>query len=103
MVNGIPKLKKPMDHLFVAALPRFEGVRPNNLLVAGATNHFKLADNTQGWLEGYCRFFPRNAYYGEYWILVHPKQTSHLSWGAFVHDDSSQKISVGFGARLLLF
>lgn len=52
MTSAIPKLKGPMDHLFVAVLPRFEGVRPNNLLLAGATNRFKITRVLHGSLEG---------------------------------------------------
>jgi hypothetical protein len=103
LTNAIPALKKPMDHLFVAVLPRYEGVRPNNLLVAGATNPFKVTKNLKGSIEGFRRFFPHGAYYGEYWVLVHPKPTPRLSLGAFILNDSSSHTSVGFGARFSLF
>lgn len=103
VVNAIPKLKKSMNQIFIAALPRCEGVRPNNILLAGATNRFKITKTLRGSLEGYRRFFPHGAYYGEYWILVHPEKTPHFSWGMFILNDSNQKVSVGFGARISLF
>jgi hypothetical protein len=98
----VPKLKKPLHHLFITALPRFEGVRPNNILLAGATNRFKITNGLQGSIEGYRRFFPHRPDYAEYWFLVHPKATPHLSWSAFVLNDGS-RVSVGFGARVSLF
>lgn len=101
--NAIPAIKKPIDHLFVTALPRFIGVRPNNILVAGATNQFKLGRNAQWWIEAYCRFFPQGQHYNEDWFLVHPKQTPHVSWGVFILNDTSSHTSVGFGGRLSLF
>lgn len=98
----VPKLKKPMHHLFVAVLPRFEGIRPNNILVAGATNRFAITKGLQGSVEGYQRFFPHRPDYAEYWFLVHPKRTSHLSFAAFVLNDGSG-VSVGFGTRVSFF
>jgi hypothetical protein len=100
VTSAIPKLKKPLDHLFITALPRFEGVRPNNLLVAGGTNNFKVTKTVSVSIEGYRRFFPRGGYYGEYWVLAHPQSTPHLSWGMFTANDSNQKVVVGFGGRL---
>ena len=103
LTKAIPKLGKPMDHLFITVLPRFEGIRPNNILLAGATNRFKIAEDLSASVEGYRRFFPGGGYYGEYWMLVHPQKTPHLSWGAFVLNDSSVGTSVGLGARISLF
>jgi hypothetical protein len=103
MTCAIPKVKRPMEHLFVAVLPRFEGVRPNNILLAGATNRFKITGFLLGSVEGYRRFYPRGAYFGEYWALVHPKKTPHLSWGMFILNDSTKSVSLGFGGRVSLF
>ena len=97
-----PKIRKPLQYLFVAALPRSEGIRPNNLLVAGATNHFKITDGVEGSFEGYRRFFPHRPDYAEYWFLVHPKATPHLSWSVFVLNDG-RRFSVGGGARVSFF
>lgn len=103
VTKAIPKLGKPMDHLFVTVLPRFEGIRPNNLLLAGATNPLKVTKDLSVSIEGYRRFFPHNGYYGEYWILAHPSKTPRLSWGMFILNDSSSTTSVGFGGRISLF
>lgn len=97
----VPKLKKPMHHLFVAALPRFEGIRPNNLLVAGATNRFKLTNSIDWSIEGYRRFFPNHHDYAEYWLLVHPKEIPRMSFGTFILNDN--KVSIGFGMRISFF
>lgn len=98
----IPKLKKPLHHLFVTALPRFEGIRPNNILVAGATNRFHIGHRLEGSVEGYRRFFPHRPDYAEYWLLAHPKATPHFSWAVFVLNDGN-RVSVGFGTRISFF
>jgi hypothetical protein len=103
VVNSIPWLKRPMDHLFFAALPRFKGVRPNNLLIAGATNSFAVTKTLQGSVEGYNRFLTQGAYYGEYWFLVRNKRTPHTSLGLFILNDSAKRVIVGFGGRISLF
>ena len=102
IANVVPKLKS-MDHLFVAVLPRFIGVRPNNILLSGATNPFKVTKSVQMSVEGYRRFFPHGGYYGEYWVLAHPKQTKQLSYGIFIANDSNQKVVIGVGGRISLF
>ncbi|MES2213662.1 MAG: hypothetical protein V4473_02375 [Patescibacteria group bacterium] len=99
----VPKLKKPLHHLFVTALPRFIGIRPNNLLLAGASNRFTVAKNVQASVEGYRRFFAGNRPdYAEYWFLVHPKATGRFSFAVFGLQDGD-KHSIGFGTRLSLF
>ena len=98
----LPSLKKPMHHLFVTALPRFEGIRHNNVLVAGATNQMTIMRGLKLSVEGYRRSFAHGYGYGEYWILVHPKATPHLSLGTFIHDDGGH-VSVGFGTRISLW
>lgn len=98
-----PQLKKPMAFMFVTALPRFEGVRPNNLLVAGGTNTFVLNKNLGWHIESYIRIFPGGSYYNENWVLIHPKRTPHFLPGLFVLNDSSEKVSVGFGLRISAF
>ena len=103
LTSAIPWLARPMDHAFFTALPRWEGIRPNNALLAGATNRFKVTNNLQASIEGYRRFFPHGGYYGEYWLLAHPKKTPHLSPGIFILNDSSSTTSVGLGMRLSLF
>jgi len=92
----IPALKKPMHHLFVAVLPHVVGIRPDNLLIAGATNRFTVS-GIQMSAEGYRRFFgDGQPDYGEYWLLVHPQKTKHLSFGAFLlHHGSRASFSVG--------
>jgi len=96
------KLKKPVHHLFVTALPRFVGIRPNNLLIAGASNGFHIAKGVDGSIEGYRRFFPHRPDYAEYWALVHPKATPNVAWAVFVLQDG-KRVSVGFGARVTFF
>lgn len=96
----IPGLKKPMHHIFVAVLPRLFGIRPNNLLVSAATNRFKVAHGIQASVEGYRRFFgDGRPDYSEYWFMVHPKKTGHLSFGAFVLQDGS-RTSLNAGIRI---
>jgi hypothetical protein len=96
----IPILKRPLHHLFVAALPRFIGIRPNNLLIAGATNRFKIVPGVLASVEGYRRFFGGGRPdYGEYWFMVHPKKTGHLSFGAFLLQDGS-RTSLNAGIRI---
>jgi hypothetical protein len=97
-----PKVKKPMAFVFVTALPRFIGIRPNNLLVAAGTNQFyigKIPFST----NGYRRFFAgHRPDYAEYWFMAHPKQLKPLSLGAFVLH-SGNKVSIGVGLRLQVF
>ena len=42
VTDAIPKLKNPLGRLFVAVLPRFIGIRPNNILIGGFTNSMKI-------------------------------------------------------------
>jgi hypothetical protein len=94
----IPRLKKPLARLFVAALPRFIGIRPNNILVAGATNPVKIK-RAEIWTEAYYRFFPSGHPYGEWWFLIKPKPTSRFSYGALVHHTGKNNyVGVGFRA-----
>jgi len=81
----IPALKTPLHHLFVTALPHVIGIRPHNLLIAGATNRFELISGLEVSAEGYRRIFGDNVPdYSEYWLLFHPKRTKPFSFGAFV-------------------
>ncbi|MEI6660133.1 MAG: hypothetical protein WCK91_01780 [bacterium] len=97
-----PKLKG-FDHLFIAALPRFIGIRPNNLLVSGGTNQFTVAKDLKMSIEGYRRFFPGGRPdYSEYWLLAHPKKTKPFSFGVLVIQSGPDR-SIGFGTRLALF
>lgn len=100
--EAIPQLKKPLARLFVAVLPRFIGIRPNNLLVAGATNPVKFK-KAEVWTEAYYRFFPSGHPYGEWWILVKPKPTSRFSYGALIHHVGGDNNYVGFGLRASFF
>jgi hypothetical protein len=96
----IPGLKKPLHHLIVAALPRFIGIRPNNLLLAGATNKFQVTRGLDMSIEGFRRIFPgRRPDYAEYTLLAHPWRSSHISFAAFaIHDGS--RIVPAFGLRV---
>lgn len=89
-------LKKPAQNLFVAALPR-STTRPDNYLVAGATNRFRIARGVQVSVEGFRRFFPgKHPDYGEYWFLVHPQKTKHISFAAhLLHDGDRMLLSGG--------
>lgn len=96
----IPILKRPMHYLFIAVLPRFIGIRPNNMLIAGGTNRFKVAHDIQASIEGYHRFFGGDhPDYSEYWFMVHPKKTGHVSFGAFLLQDGS-RTSLNAGIRI---
>jgi hypothetical protein len=100
--EAVPALKKPLQRLFVAALPRFIGIRPNNLLVASATNRFKVTRHAEASIEGYRRFFPGNRPdYAEYWFLVHPKCMKRFSFATFVLHDG-RRASLYFGIRASL-
>ena len=95
----VPVLKKPLSYLFVTALPHLVGIRPDNLLIAGATNRFKVAGIKMS-VEGYRRFFGDDAPdYSEYWLLIHPEGTKHLSFGVFLLQDGS-RMSFSAGVRL---
>ena len=95
----ISVLKKPLHHLFITVLPHLTGIRPDNLLIAGATNRFRVA-GIQMSAEGYRRFFGDDVPdYGEYWLLVHPEKTKHLSFGVFLLHHGSRK-SFSAGVRL---
>jgi hypothetical protein len=102
ITEAVPELKKPLDHLFVAVLPRFEGVRPNNMLIAGGTNPFPITKGIDATVEGYRRIFPHRPDYSEYWLLFHPKKTKDLAFGAFVLEDGS-KTSLCYGLRYNIF
>src|SRR3989344_1115890 len=68
--EAVPKLKGTMHYLFVTALPSFRGIRPNNLLIAGATNRVSIANDVELSVEGYRRIFGgRRPDYSEYWFL----------------------------------
>jgi hypothetical protein len=96
----VPGLKKPLHYLFAAVLPRFIGIRPNNLLLSGATNKFHVARGLDGSIEGYRRFFPgHRPDYAEYWFLLHPKKTKNVSFAAFVLHDGN-RITPAFGFRV---
>lgn len=96
----IPALKRPLHHLFVAALPRFIGIRPNNLLISAGTNRFGIAPGVQASIEGYRRFFGGSRPdYGEYWFMVHPKKMGHLGFGVFLLQDGS-RTSLSAGIRI---
>jgi len=96
----IPKAKKVMDYTFVTVLPRFIGIRPNNLLIAGSTKKFKVRKDVRAFIEGYRRFFPGGRPdYAEYWMMIEPEQTKPFSFGAFIVHDG-EKVSVNFGVRL---
>ncbi len=96
----IPGLKRPLHHIFVVVLPRFIGIRPNNLLLAGATNRFKVAPGVRASVEGYRRFFGGGRRdYSEYWFMMHPKKVEHLSFGAFVLQDGN-RTSLNAGIRI---
>ena len=89
----ITPLKRPLHHFFVVALPHVAGIRPNNLLVAAATNRFKLTSGLKVSAEGYRRIFGDNVPdYSEYWLLFHPEKIQHFSFGAFVLHHGSQKV-----------
>ena len=97
----VPALKKPLHHLLVTALPRFRGIRPNNLLLSGATNQFKVATGFEVSVEAYRRFFAGGRPdYSEYWLLVHPKKTKPVSFATFFLQDGSRK-SIAFGIRIV--
>ena len=81
----VPVLKKPLRRLLVAVLPHLSGIRPNNMLIAAATNRVKISEGVEMSAEGYRRFFPgRRPDYGEYWFLFHPRKTRPFSFGIFV-------------------
>ena len=95
-----PGLKKLLDHLFAAVLPRFVGIRANNLLLAGGTNKFRVARGLEVSVEGYRRFFASGRPdYAEYWLLLHPAKTKPVSFAAFVLQDGS-RVSTAFGIRV---
>jgi hypothetical protein len=96
----IPALKTPLHHFFVAALPHVAGIRPHNLLVAAATNRFKLTSSLEVSIEGYRRIFGDNVPdYGEYWFLLHPEKTRPFSFGVFVLQHGS-RTSLSVGIRI---
>ncbi len=101
VTEAIPKLKKPIARLFVTALPRFVGIRPNNILVGGATNSKKVKD-VEVWGEGYRRFFPDGSGYGEYWLMAKPTPKSPFSFGILGHHVTGNSY-VGVGVRLSCF
>jgi len=100
----IPALKRPMSYLFVAVLPRFIGIRPNNLLIAGATNRFKILPDVKGSVEGFYRVFGGGRPdYGESWLLLYPKKTApHLSFAAHLIYDGgrTRPTTISAGIRI---
>jgi len=99
--EAVPGLKKSFPRLFVAVLPRFIGIRPNNILVAGASKPVSIR-NTDVWVEGYSRFFPKGLPYGEYWVMLKRKEFGRFSVGALVHT-ADKHTYVGFGLRIPMF
>jgi hypothetical protein len=77
------------------------GIRPNNILVAGATNSVKIK-KVAVWGEAYRRFFPHGPAYGEYWVLAKPTPKSPVSFGVLAHHNGDNSY-VGLGVRLSLF
>lgn len=101
VTEAIPQLKKPIARLFVTALPRFIGIRPNNILVGGATNSVKVK-GVEVWGEGYRRFFPDGSGYGEYWLMAKPTPKSPISFGILGHHVTGNSY-VGIGLRFSFF
>jgi hypothetical protein len=101
VTKAIPQLNKPIANLFVAVLPRFIGIRPNNILVGGATNAVKIK-GVSVWGEGYRRFFPNGSGYGEYWLMAKPTPKSPISFGVIGHHVTGNSY-VGVGMRLSFF
>lgn len=101
ITEAVPRLKKPLARLFVTALPRFIGIRPNNILVAGATNPLKLG-KIQIWDESYYRFFPKGPPYGEHWILAKFKPKSKIAFGLLYHHNGKNSYP-GLGLRYSFF
>lgn len=101
VTEAIPKLRKPLAGLFVTALPRFIGIRPNNILVGGATNSKKVK-SIEVWGEGYRRFFPDGSGYGEYWLMVKPTRNSPVSFGIIGHHVTGNSYP-GIGIRYSFF
>lgn len=95
-----PRLSKPFANVFIAPLPRFIGIRPNNVLIAGSTKPFRLSGVVL-WGEGYRRIFSQGPAYGEYWFLASKKQ-SPFSVGLFIHDHGGNRY-VGCGVRYKFF
>lgn len=93
----IPAIKRPMNNLSVVVLPRFIGIQPNNLLIAGATNRFSLTPGIKVSAEGFRRFAGgHRPDYGEYWFLVHPKKTGRVSFALhLLHDGNRAMVSAG--------
>jgi len=95
-----PKALRSMQYLFVTYLPHVSGIRPNNLLIAGGTKQFQVRPGLKVSAEGYRRVFGNNrADYSEYWLLLHPAKTKHVSFGAFVLKDGSRTSLFG-GVRV---
>jgi hypothetical protein len=99
--EAMPRVKKGMSYLFVAALPEFKGIRTNNFLMAGSTNKFPITESIGLSVEGYRRFF-EGPDYAEYWLLIHPKATGPLSFSVFVLH-SGDRVWTGFGGRFSVF
>lgn len=93
----IPPLKRVVGGLFVAQLPSLGNARPPNTLIAGETKRFPFLAGSTISLKGFRRFFPgKRADYSEYWILVHPKRTKHISVGVFLlHHGSRMTAYIG--------
>lgn len=103
VTEAIPRLKKPLARLFITALPRFIGIRPNNILVGGATNSVKVKiKSIEMWGEGYRRFFPDGSGYGEYWLMFKPNSKSHFSFGVIGHHVTNNSYP-GVGMRIVFF
>ncbi len=97
----VPYLGKPMARMSVVVLPRFIGIRPNNLLINGATNVVKLK-GFDIWAESYYRFFPKGHPYGETWVLSRPER-SRIAFGILIHNPGNGNNYVGFGIRTNFF
>ena len=93
-------LKKVMGYLILSYLPNLAGRRPSNTIFAGGTRHFKITDSVEVSFEGYRRFFSKGgADYSEYWVLVYPARTKHVSFGGFLLQDGGEK-SLALGVRI---
>ena len=98
--NLIPGLRKPLDHIFLTFLPEFEGIRPNNVLIASATNSLPVSKTLLVSVEGYNRFLSRHSHYGEYWFLIRERRSTRAILGIFVLNDSTKRVVLGLGGRI---
>lgn len=96
---GNIKTNKIISNMFITFLPKFYGIRPNNVLIAGSTKPL-IYKNNNFWLEGYRRF-SSGGDYAEYWLL-YSREKSKVGYGALIHRNGKNSY-IGYGIRLNIF